>query len=53
MSDRTIPFDERAICDDCGALGALDFMGDCLCPECARSAVFEETEDDLLLEDND
>lgn len=50
MIDREIPFDERAICDDCGAAGAFDFMGDCLCPECAKRVVFENEDDPLFLE---
>ena len=34
--DRSVPFDEKAICDVCGAKGAYDFMGDFLCPKCAE-----------------
>ena len=31
---RDVPFDEKAICDGCGALGAFDFMGDFFCQKC-------------------
>ena len=41
MSDRTVPFDDKAICDDCGSVGAYDFMGDFLCSECAEKAIGE------------
>jgi hypothetical protein len=34
MSDRTVPYDENAICDNCGKKGAHDFMGDYLCDDC-------------------
>lgn len=36
--DRTVPFDEDEICDSCGAKGAYDFMGDCICAECLAKA---------------
>uniref|UniRef100_A0A6M3KXJ3 Uncharacterized protein n=1 Tax=viral metagenome TaxID=1070528 RepID=A0A6M3KXJ3_9ZZZZ len=42
MSDRQVPFDEEAVCDVCGAKGAYDCMGDCLCPACAEKNI--ETE---------
>lgn len=32
--DRTVPFDEKEICDVCGKKGAFDFMGDYICQEC-------------------
>jgi hypothetical protein len=32
--DRTVPFDEKEKCDICGKMGAWDFMGDFICPEC-------------------
>lgn len=35
---REIPFKESAICDDCGAEGAFDFMGDYLCGACLEAA---------------
>lgn len=41
MGDRTVPFDEKAKCDDCGKVGAYDFMGDLLCPECTEKAMGE------------
>lgn len=41
MGDRTVPFDKRAKCDNCGKRGAYDFMGDYLCPECARKSLGE------------
>jgi len=31
---RDVPFDENAMCDICGKLGAFDFMGDFFCSEC-------------------
>lgn len=31
---REIPFDEEAKCDECGAQGAFDFMGDFYCKAC-------------------
>jgi len=31
---RDVPFDDEEVCDICGKVGAYDFMGDCLCPEC-------------------
>jgi len=41
MSDRTVPFDEDAVCDICGEKGAYDFIGDFLCPECVDKAIEE------------
>ena len=32
--DREVPFDEEAKCDNCGKLGAFDFMGDFICEDC-------------------
>lgn len=34
---RDIPFDPDLVCDECGKLGAYDFMGDYLCSECFES----------------
>lgn len=34
MGDRTVPFKKEARCDDCGAKGAWDFMGDYICTKC-------------------
>ncbi len=31
---RDVQFDENAVCDECGVLGAFDFMGDFVCPKC-------------------
>ena len=31
---REVPFDEGAKCDECGAQGAFDFMGDFYCMPC-------------------
>ena len=31
---REIPYDPEATCDECGAEGAFDFMGDLLCQAC-------------------
>lgn len=39
MGDRTVPFEEDAICDSCGQTGAFDFMGDYYCAECTKSLV--------------
>jgi len=36
---RDIPFDKDGVCDVCGKVGAYDFMGDCLCPECAHKVI--------------
>jgi hypothetical protein len=33
---REVPFDPEMVCDVCGKLGAWDFMGDGICPECMR-----------------
>lgn len=36
MTDaRSIPYAPGVRCEDCGALGAYDFMGDWLCARCA------------------
>lgn len=32
---REVPYDLEDKCDICGKLGAYDFMGDYICPECA------------------
>lgn len=42
MGDRIVPFDKDAICDECGKLGAFDFMGDYYCDECASKLIQEE-----------
>ena len=43
MGNRTVPFDDGAICDVCGKVGAYDFMGDLLCPECAGKCIEHES----------
>ncbi len=43
MGDRTVPFDDKAICDICGKIGAYDFMGDLLCPECTKGIVQDDS----------
>jgi len=53
---RDVPFDENAICDECGKIGCYDFMGDFYCPECVLKFMkpdyydyydCEEIEDDV------
>lgn len=41
---KDVPFEADNICDECGALGAFDFYGDCLCPKCV--GVFPPREED-------
>lgn len=36
---RSVPFNEIAKCDGCGATGAFDFMGDYFCADCAGTLV--------------
>ncbi len=43
---RDIPFKKDKVCDDCGKVGAYDFMGDYLCPECASKAIQSEDDDE-------
>lgn len=43
---RIVPHDNRAICDECGAEGAYDFMGDMLCVICADIFVDADDEED-------
>ena len=33
---RRVPFFKDEICDECGATGAYDFMGDCYCQNCVN-----------------
>lgn len=33
--DRDVKFNPKLICDNCGKMGAFDFMGDYYCPDCA------------------
>ena len=42
---REIPFSENDICDVCGCKGACDFMGDYLCPSCAKSELQDAVDD--------
>jgi hypothetical protein len=46
-----IPYDEDAICDECGGKGAFDFMGDYFCAECLNSFEKQKIEDNYS-EDN-
>jgi len=38
---RDVPYSGDDICDRCGAVGAYDFIGDCLCSMCAEEALGE------------
>ncbi len=40
-NDRTVSFELNLTCDWCGAVGASDLMGNCLCPKCA--GVYDQT----------
>ena len=44
---REVPFDEKAKCDECGRVGAYDFMGDLLCPECAEKIIEPGPDSDI------
>ncbi len=33
---RQVPFNEWTHCDECGRLGAYDYMGDYLCEDCMK-----------------
>lgn len=46
MGSRDVPYDEEAVCDGCGIVGAYDFMGDILCVTCAE--VYESDAQELL-----
>ncbi len=48
MGNRNIDFEEDLICDNCGATGAYDFMGDSLCPKCTD---YLDPKDDCVIED--
>lgn len=41
---RDVPFDHAAVCDNCGAAGAFDFMGDYLCGACSQAALCARAE---------
>jgi hypothetical protein len=42
---RSVPWDDEAVCDDCGHRGAYDFMGDFLCFDCLAE-IIDPGEDD-------
>jgi len=46
---REIPFIDTATCDECGKLGAFDFMGDYYCDDCMDE--FYKDMDDFFGED--
>lgn len=48
MGGRDVPFDKELKCDDCGADGAFDFMGDYLCPTCVEKCIPSDDGDDEL-----
>ena len=41
MTGRDVPFDPSTPCDNCGVLGAFDFMGDYLCVRCSGKPLWE------------
>lgn len=43
MTSRAIPYDRNAVCDECGHVGAYDFMGDLLCEKCADKYIGNES----------
>ena len=52
MGSRIVPFDDDLVCDECGAKGAFDFMGDYYCGPCASQFIEkEEKQDELRNED--
>lgn len=44
MGSREVPYIKDEVCDVCGNQGALDFMGDLLCPSCADRIMREHKE---------
>ena len=46
MGSREIPYNEDEICDVCGSKGIYDFMGDYLCPACAKSEIQDKVDDE-------
>ena len=42
IMSREVPYDTKAICDDCGKEGAFDFMGDFICEECLKKIPVDE-----------
>ena len=51
MGSREIPFSSNEICDICGQKGVYDFMGDYLCPACAKSEIQDEIDDGNMASD--
>ena len=43
---KDVPFEKSAKCDECGKIGAYDFMGDLFCPECAEKIIEPEPDCD-------
>lgn len=43
---RDVPWDKEAVCDNCGEVGAFDFMGDYFCDRCAAEGYDEPDSDD-------
>lgn len=39
MGDRIVKFEPKEFCDDCGKMGAHDFMGDLACDDCASEKI--------------
>ena len=51
---RDVPYDPMAVCSVCGSHGALDMMGDDICPSCAITEVnYDDDEDEDEYEDED
>ncbi len=50
MGSREVPFEKNSKCDGCGAIGAFDFMGDYLCPACAKIAIPSEDNEPAICE---
>ena len=38
IMNREVPFDTNALCDECGEVGAFDFMGDLICAKCLEKS---------------
>jgi len=49
---RDILYDPELECDNCGAIGAYDFMGDYLCENCIGFEI-EEEGDSFFSDDDD
>lgn len=50
MTDCSIPFNPNTPCDNCGTMGAFDFMGDCLCMKCGLGECKQGLSQDKLVE---